>query len=187
MWPPRSVAAHFLAVPPVWYTDGDHTKAVARNITSWLPEQVQWATAETDAGPWTDFGEENLAFLRCQFLINTIICPYRLGTNVRKNNGGEKKTKRRVLAGTTSRTDWWEREVYDIRTEIYAQELHSDHSLKDAMVVGTAAARRPKFLRMTAKSAAPPWWAEWQEKVVQPAAGLREGRLVLDELIVGFE
>ena len=77
--------------------------------------------------------------------------------------------------------------MYDIRTEIYAQELRSDHSLNDAMVVGAAAAQRPKFLRMTAKSVAPPWWAEWQEKVVQPAAGLREGRLVLDELIVGFE
>ena len=34
-WPLRSLAVSCLATPPLHFTDGDRTKAVARNITTW--------------------------------------------------------------------------------------------------------------------------------------------------------
>ena len=136
VWPPRSLAAHFLAVPPVWFRDGDHSKPVARNFTSWLPSEVRWATAQTADGPWVDIGKP-------------------LGT------------------------DWWEREVYDIRTEVYAQVFRPPAE-------GGRVSMRPRYLRMTAKSSPPPWWAAWQKQVQPVVPALKEGRLVLDELIVDF-
>ena len=42
-----SLGASFLAVPPVWFIDGDRTKGVARNVTSWLPARVHWAASHS--------------------------------------------------------------------------------------------------------------------------------------------
>ena len=126
-WPLQTVAAHFLAVPPLWFVDGDRSKPVARNITTWLPSEVRWAVAQSEAGPWADLGQPQ---------------------------------------GTA----WWEREVYDVRTEIYAQNVS----------VTSSGMARPRYLRCSAKSAPPPWWAEW----VHTRKCLTVGRLMLDEVIV---
>jgi hypothetical protein len=53
----QSLGANFLAAPPVWFTDGDHSKAVARNVTCWLPHTVRWSVSSVSAdGPWRDIG-----------------------------------------------------------------------------------------------------------------------------------
>jgi hypothetical protein len=140
-WPLHSVAASFLAVPPVHFAEGDHTKPVARNITAWLPSEVHWAVAPELAGPWTAVGQ-------------------------------------------VAKTDWWEREVYDIRTELYHQDLSGDGN--DG---AWAAPPNSKYLRLKARSAEPPWWESWYRETVSGTPGgsrLRVGRLMMDELIVNF-
>ena len=74
-------------------------------------------------------------------------------------------------ANATTTTSWWEREVYDIRTEYYVEEL------------GTTSLPRPKYLRLCATNAEPPWWSGWAG-TVRAAHGPSSGMLMLDELIV---
>eukprot|EP01051_Picozoa_sp_SAG22_P001151 SAG22_NODE_43_length_25304_cov_5.394644_3_plen_399_part_00 len=139
-WPLHSVAASFLAVPPVFFTEGDHTKPVARNVTTWLPPEVHWSVAPELTGPWTAVGQ-------------------------------------------AVKTDWWEREVYDIRTELYYQELSGTAGTD---VVGIA----PKYLKLAAKIVKPPWYEAWYKETVvgtPGGAGLHVGRLMVDELIVNFQ
>jgi hypothetical protein len=133
--PLLSVGAHFLAVPPLWFTNGDHTKPVARNLTSWLPSKVQWA-GSADGTTWQELG-------------------------------------------LISHTDWWAREVYDIRTEAYVQHLSGPFSSSNSD-------QKFRYLRMTATNAPPPWWADWYNERVKGAGGLSVGRLMVDELVVNF-
>ena len=45
----QSLGVNFLAAPPVWFLDGDHSKPMPRNVTSWLPENVQWSLSSVSA------------------------------------------------------------------------------------------------------------------------------------------
>jgi hypothetical protein len=129
-WPWRSVAAHFLAVPPLWFEGGSHAQPRARNVTTWLPPEVRWAVAPHAQGPWTELGAVS--------------------------------------------AQWWEREVFDTRSELFELNVSAV----------TRQLPRPRYLRCSATSAPPPWWAQWVQTMVAPSKGLTVGRLMLDELIV---
>lgn len=132
-WPLHSVAAHFLAVPPLWYYWGNRDQPMPRNVTTWLPAEVQWDAGD-GTGPW------------------------------------------RPLAGVPATPQWWEREVFDIRTEVLFQVVPPSND-------GGRAAPRPRYLRMTAKNAPPPWWASRPNS----SYGLQVGRLMIDELIINYQ
>eukprot|EP01043_Picozoa_sp_COSAG02_P023522 COSAG02_NODE_1259_length_13568_cov_747.342267_10_plen_616_part_00 len=129
----QSLGVNFLAAPPVWFLNGDHTKPVPRNLTTWLPANVRWSVSSVSAnGPWQILGE--------------------------------------------SRPQWWAREVYDTRTQVFLMHLNT---------TSTTATARPKYLRMAATAAPPPWWNKWWTETFgnMTRVGLHVGRLMVDEVI----
>ena len=84
--------------------------------------------------------------------------------------------------GAASKTDWWEREVYDIRTELYW------HNVTTTIVATTTEDEDvPRYVQMRATSAPPPWWEAWyNDKVKHTPGGLHVGRLMMDEIIINY-
>ena len=82
--------------------------------------------------------------------------------------------------GATSNTHWWEREVYDIRTELYWNNITTT-------AVETTTEENPRYVQMTVTTAPPPWWQAWyDDKVKHTPGGLRVGRLMIDEIILNY-
>eukprot|EP01043_Picozoa_sp_COSAG02_P048181 COSAG02_NODE_4708_length_5066_cov_9.251307_3_plen_662_part_00 len=77
--------------------------------------------------------------------------------------------------GEPLKPQWWAREVYDTRTEVFLMHLNAT----------TTATARPKYLRMVATAAPPPWWSSWWTETFgnMTRVGLHVGRLMMSEVI----